>query len=328
MPVKVQAIGHVVASATVSVKSLVDGQLERALFDEGEEVKPGQTILTIDPRSFEAALHQTEANLARDAALATNAAVEARREATLFKEEIVAADADDSAQAAAGAAQATVVADKAAVENARLQLSYCTIASPIDGRAGKLLVNVGNIVKNNETALVVLNRTRPIYVDFSVPEQELAAVREHMATARLNVEASVSAHETNVVVGELLLIDNTVDAATGTVPLRASFANDNEALWPGQFVNVAVTLTTQAKAVVVPSQAVQVGREGQYLFVVRPDSTIEARAIVAGKRIGEETVIESGVRAGERLVTTGQLRLAPGMRVQIQKDENQLASTR
>jgi len=173
VPLQIPAIGHVAAFATVAIRSRVDGQLERALFKEGEEVKQGQTIFTIDPRPFEAALHQAEANLAKDAALATNAVVEARREETLFQEGIVPADSSDQARAAADAAQATVVADVAAVESARLQLSFCTITSPIDGRAGKLLVNAGNIVKNNDTVLLVLNQTRPIYLDFSVPEREL-----------------------------------------------------------------------------------------------------------------------------------------------------------
>ena len=320
VPVQVQAIGHVTAFSTVAVKSLVDGQLKRALFNEGDVVQQGQTILEIDPRTFEAAVHQAEATLARDMALATNALVEAHREETLLSEKIVAPDVADQARAAADAALATVTADKAAVETAKLQLSYCTIASPINGRAGKLLVNAGNMVKNNDTVLVVLNQTRPIYVDFSVPEQELPEIRQHMAAGRLKVEATVPGHATNSSAGELRVIDNTVDATTGMVSLRASFPNEDEALWPGQFVNAALTLTTRTNAVVVPSLAVQVGQQGQYVYVIKPDFTAELRSIVAGSRMGEETVIESGVRAGEKLVTTGQLRLAPGARVQIQND--------
>lgn len=328
VPIQVQAIGHVTPFASVSVKSLVDGQLERALFNEGETVKQGQTILTIDSRTFETALHQAEANLARDTALATNAMLEARRETTLFDDNVVAADISDQARAAADAARATVLADQSAVENARLQLAYCTIATPINGRAGKLLVNAGNLVKNNDTVLVVLNQTRPIYVDFSVPEQELPPIREHMANGRLKVEATVPGHETNSSAGELRLIDNTVDTATGTVPLRASFPNEEEVLWPGQFVNVTLTLATRTNAVVVPSQAVQVGQQGQYLFVVKPDLTVEMRPIVAGNRIGEETIIESGVHAGEKLVSSGQPGLAPGMRVQIHNEgSHSVAST-
>ena len=318
VPDQVQAIGHVTAFATVAVKSLVDGQLASALFQEGDAVKQGEMILKMDPRGFEATLHQAEANLAKDAALATNTLVEARREETLFNEKIVATDVAESARAAAAAAEATVLADQAAVESARLQLSYCTITSPINGRAGKLLVNAGNMVKNNDTVIVTLNQTRPIYVDFAVPEQELSSIREHMANGALKVEATVPDHETNTSVGELRLMDNTVDPTTGTVPLRASFSNDDERLWPGQFVNVALTLATRTNAVVVPSQAVQVGQQGQYLFVVKSDLTVELRPIVIGNRIGEESVITSGVRPGEKLVTTGQLRLVPGMRVQIQ----------
>jgi multidrug efflux system membrane fusion protein len=263
----------------------VDGQLASALFKEGDAVKQGETILKIDPRSFEAALHQAEANLAKDTALATNALVEARREETLFNEKIVAGDVAESARAAAEAAGATAVADQAAVESARLQLSYCTIASPINGRAGKLLVNAGNMVKNNDTVLVTLNQTRPIYVDFSVPEQGLSSIREHMASGRLRVEATVPGHETNSSVGELRLIDNTVDMTTGTVPLRASFLNDNETLWPGQFVNVALTLTTRTRWWFVRKPCKS--DKGQYP-VVKPDLTAEMRPIVVGSRIGED----------------------------------------
>ena len=274
----------------------------------------------VDARPFEAALRQAEANLAKDAALATNASVEERRNASLLQQQIISQDAYDQASAAADALRATVVADKAAAENARLQLAYCTIASPINARADKLLVNAGNVVKNKDTVLVVLNQTRPIYVDFSVPEQELPRIREHAASGKLKVGARRQGDEARPSDGELAVINNTVDTDTGTISLRALFLNEDERLWPGQFVNAALTLTTLTNAVVVPAQAVQVGQEGQYVFVVTPEMNADARPVVVGNRVDEETVIESGVRAGEQVVTSGQLRLVSGSRVEIRNE--------
>lgn len=327
VPVQVTAIGHVSAFATVAVKSQVDGELERVFFKEGDEVRAGQTLFTIDARPFEAALRQAEANLAKDTALATNAIVEERRNASLLQQQIVSQDAFDQARAAADALRATVVADKAAVENARLQLAYCAITSPINARAGKLLVNAGNVVKNKDTVLVVLNQTRPIYVDFSVPEQELPRIREHAASGKLKVGARRQGDETRPSDGELAVINNTVDLDTGTILLRGLFPNENERLWPGQFVNAALTLTTLTNAILVPSQAVQVGQDGQYVFVVTPEMNADARPVAVGNRVGEETVIESGVRAGEQVVTSGQLRLVPGSRVEIRDERGSSLAT-
>ncbi|MEO8428170.1 MAG: efflux RND transporter periplasmic adaptor subunit [Verrucomicrobiota bacterium] len=290
------------------------------LFQEGAEVRAGQTIFTIDPRPFEAALHQTEANLAKDNALATNAIVEERRNATLLNQNIVSQDAYDQARAAADALRATVAADRAAIESARLQLAYCTILSPVNARAGKLLVNAGNVVKNQDTVLVVLNQTRPIYVDFSVPEQELPRIREQAASARLKVEVRAQGDEARPSTGELAVINNTVDTDTGTILLRAIYPNEEERLWPGQFVNTALTLFTMTNAVVVPSQSVQVGQEGQYVFIVTPELTVDARPVTVANRAGEEVVIKSGLRAGEQVVTSGQIRLVPGARVEIRKE--------
>ena len=327
VPVQVAAIGHVSAFSTVAVKSQVDGRLERVLFQEGDEVRAGETLFTIDARPFESALRQAEANLAKDSALATNAIIEERRNVTLLNQQVISQDAFDQARAAADALRATVVADKAAVENARLQLAYCTITSPTNARAGKLLVNAGNVVKNNDTVLVVLNQTRPIYVDFSVPEQELPRIREHAASGKLKVEARVPGDEARPSAGELAVINNTVDTDTGTILLRALFANANEHLWPGQFVNAALTLTTLTNAVVVPSSSVQVSQDGQYVFVVTPELTVEARPVVVGNRVGDETIIQSGLRGGERLVVSGQLRLASGAHVEIQNERSRSLAT-
>jgi multidrug efflux system membrane fusion protein len=327
VPVQVAAIGHVSAFSTVAVKSQVDGKLERVLFQEGDEVRAGQTLFTIDSRPFESALHQAEANLAKDSALATNAIIEERRNASLLNQQIISQDSFDQTRAAADALRATVVADKAAVENSRLQLAYCTISSPINARAGKLLVNAGNVLKNNDTVLVVLNQTRPIYVDFSVPEQELPRIREHATSAKLKVEARAPGDEALPSAGELAVINNTVDTDTGTILLRALFANADERLWPGQFVNAALTLTTRTNAVLVPSSSVQVGQDGRYVFVVTPELAAEARPVVVGDRVGDETIIQSGLRGGERLVVSGQLRLVSGVRVEIQNERSRSLAT-
>jgi multidrug efflux system membrane fusion protein len=319
VPVQLQAIGHAVPFATVAVRSQVDGTLERVDFKEGDQVKQDEPIFAIDTRPYEAALNQAKGTLEKDTALSRNAAVEERRNASLLKEGIVSQDTYDQSRANAEALKATLVADKAAVESAQLQLSYCSIRSPIDGRIGTLQINAGNVVKKQDTVLVTINQLKPIYVDFSVPEQELPRIRDYAAVAgKLKVETHVSGHEQHSPGGELAVINNTVDASTGTILLRAVFPNDREMLWPGQFVNTVLTLTTQTNAVIVPSQAVQVGQQGEFVFVVKPDMTVEARPVTIGNRVSEEIVLNQGVQAGEQVVTGGQLRLAPGVKVQIQ----------
>jgi len=219
----------------------------------------------------------------------------------------------------ADALAASARADKAAIDKARIDLSYCSIQSPIDGRTGALLVHPGNLVKDNDAALVVLNQVHPIYVTFSVPEQHLADIKRYQAAVPLRVEAIIPNQEQNPAKGELTFIDNAVDSTTGTIKLKATFANPDNWLWPGQFVNVALTLTTQANAVVAPSQAVETGQAGQYVFVVKPDRTVEYRPVVVASAIGNETVIQKGLAAGETLVTDGQLRQVPGMKVVAKK---------
>jgi len=198
-------------------------------------------------------------------------------------------------------------------------VDYCQIKSPINGRVGMLLVNVGNIVKDNDTVLAVVNQTRPIYVDFSVPERVLAQVRKQMAAEKLAVTVTLPGPDQDRATGELLLVNNAVDTTTGTVLLRAVFTNDNELLWPGQFVNVNVTLATQRAAVVVPAAAIQVGQQGPYVFVIKPDQTVESRLVVIGEDLGDETVVQQGLQAGERVVTSNHLRLSPGAKVQIKE---------
>jgi multidrug efflux system membrane fusion protein len=317
VPVQLRAIGNVEAYSTVSVKSRVAGQLIGVNFKEGQEVKKGELIFLIDPRPFQAALQQAQANLSKDIAQMKKAEADARRYADLFKRGVVSAQDYDQNRTNFEAMKATVKADEAAVENAKVQLGYCYIYSPIDGRIGKLMVNQGNMVKDNDTVLVVINQTKPIYVDFSVPQQELPEIKKYMAVEKLKVEAIIPSDSDHRAIGELTFVNNQVDTNTGTILLKGLFPNQDEALWPGQFVNVVLTLTTQPKAVVVPSAAVQTGQQGKYVFVVKPDLTVESRPVTLGNDLGREVVIAEGLKPGEMVVTEGQLRLAPGVKVEI-----------
>jgi multidrug efflux system membrane fusion protein len=318
MAIQLRAVGNVEAFSTVSVKSQVTGVLTQAHFKEGQNVKKGQLLFTIDPRPLEAVLKQAEANLARDAAQLQNAREQARRYAELFKKQYVSQEQYEQIRTNADALEAVVEADKAAVENARVQLSYCYIYSPIDGQVGSLLVNEGNLVRvNDATPLVVINQVTPINVTFSVPEQNLADIRRHMATGSLKVEARYQSDEGRPEEGILAFVDNTVDRTTGTIKLKAEFKNGERRLWPGQFINVALTLSTQSDAVVVPSEAVQVGQEGQHVFVVKPDNSVEVRPVVVARTDEGETVIANGLQPGEQIVREGQFLLGPGSRVEI-----------
>ena len=328
VPIQLHAIGTVEASSTVSVKSQVEGQLAEIHFQEGEPVRKDDLLFTIDPRPFEATLRQVEANLARDVAEAENAKVEADRLERLLAQALVSRSDYDQAHAKAVSLRAAVKADQAAVENAKLQLQYCYIRSPIDGRIGQLLVHAGNVVKRNETELAVINQIRPVDVAFAVPEQELPEIRQRAAVAKLTVEAFLANHSAPPVVGDLSFINNEVDTTTGTVLLKALFGNADETLWPGQFVDVALTLTIQRNAVVVPLEATQTGQQGLYVYVVGKDLTAEMRPIAVGETVGQEVIISKGLEPGERVVTDGQLRLAPGLAVQIKEHANAFLSLR
>jgi membrane fusion protein, multidrug efflux system len=323
MPLQVRAVGNVEAYSTVAVKSQVTGVLTQAHFKEGQNVKKGQLLFTIDPRPFEAALKQAEANLARDAAQLENAQEQARRYLELVKKQFVSKEQYDQIRTNAAALEAVVEADKAAVDNAKVQLSYCYIYSPIDGQLGTLLVNEGNLVRvNDATPLVVINQVAPIYLTFSVPEQNLPDIRRHMAAGSLKVEARFPSDEGRPEQGNLAFIDNAVDRTTGTIKLKAEFKNEDKRLWPGQFINVALTLTTQSDAVVIPAEAIQVGPEGQHVFVVKPDNSVEVRPVVVARTDEGEAVIAQGLQAGEQIVREGQFLLSAGSKVEI-KDTNQ-----
>lgn len=320
IPIQIRTIGSVEAYSMVSVKTRVEGELTRVYFKEGQEVKKGELLFLIDPRPFKASLSQSEANLARDTAQMKKAEADARRYEELFRSGVASRQEIDQYRTDLEALMATVRADEAAVENAKLQLGYCHIRSPINGRVGKHEVNQGNIVKDIDTILVTINQTKPIYVTFSLPEQELSEVRRHMARKNLKVEAIVPGNEMDPVVGELTFINNEVNKSTGTILLKAVFANKDEFLWPKLFVNVVLTLTTQPDATVIPSQAIQIGQEGNYVFVVRPDFTVEFRPVILGDRFKQETVITKGLQPGEKVVTDGQFLIVQGSKVEIKNN--------
>jgi len=318
LPVRLQAIGNVEPFSTVAVKARVDGQIVEANFTEGQEVRKGSVLFKIDPRPFEAALRQAEANYLRDTAQKDQARSQERRYQELLQKNFVSKEAYAQIRTNAETAEAVAQASRAALDNAKLNLEYCTIRTPIDGYTGKIQIQKGNLVKANDTnPLVVLNQVHPIYVTFGVPEQRLAAIRGYMARGTVGVEAAPPNAEKPAASGSLIFVDNAVDQTTGTIKLRATFQNKDNALWPGQFVNVSMRLYDQKDAIVVPTQSVQTGPEGQYVFVVKPDMTAEVRKVIVDRTDGESAVVAEGLAKGERVVIRGQLRLAPGAKVTI-----------
>jgi len=375
VPVELRANGAAQAYATVSVMSQVDGQIAQVHFAEGQIVKQGDPLFTLDQRPFEATLRQAEgllgrdqaqllqaqaalaqsqaaerqaeANLARDMAQLDNANVEVRRYQALIDDGAISREQFDSVRTAAAAMQATVQADRAAVataqaairaaeatvenvkatiqadqaavENARIQLGYTLIRAPMDGRTASLLLYPGSTVKARDgaSAMVIINQVRPIYVAFSVPEQHLDEIRRYREAGTLRVEALIPGQEDRPIDGKLTFVNNTVDASTGTIQLKAEFANLDNRLWPGQFLNVVLILTVQPHTVLVPSQAIQTGQAGPFLFVVKADRTVEARPVVPGQVLDNLTVIQKGLAPGEQVVTDGQIRLLPGARVEL-----------
>jgi len=317
IPLQIKAIGSVQPYSTVAVRALAGGQLVRVSFREGDEVRRGQLLFTIDPRPYQAALAQAQANLARDEAQLRNANAEAARYAALIKKDYVTHEEYDKIVMGAEAAKAVVAADRAAIQNAQLELSYCSIQAPIDGRTGSLQVHQGNLVKANDTTpLVVINQVHPVYVQFAVPEAQLAQLRARFAGKPVSVDAMPQGGGA-VQSGTLSFVDNAVDQTTGTITLKATYDNRDGSLWPGQYVNVAVTLANRPNSVVVPAQAVQNGQRGQYVFVVKNDNGVEMRNVTTAQSVNQETVIDTGVAAGETVVTDGQLRLTPKSKVEV-----------
>jgi len=317
VPVQLRTMGNVEAYTTVGIKARIDGTLTRVHFTEGQDVQKGALLFSIDSRPFETALRQAEATLARDRAQFENAKKDAGRYAELARKGYVSQEQYEQLRTNADALSAVVQADLALVENAKLQLGYSSIHAPVSGRAGRLILHEGNLVKANaDTPLVVIHQIQPVNVTFSMPEKALPEIRKYMAEGNVGVEAFLSADDKSPSRGSLSFIDNAVDRATGTIMMKASFPNQDRRLWPGQFVNVVVTLAVRQNVIVVPSGAVQTGQQGQYVYVVKGDKA-ELRSVVAGADYEGLTVIEKGIESGEQVVTDGQMRLKPGTRVEI-----------
>jgi membrane fusion protein, multidrug efflux system len=354
VPVQVRQIGSVEPVAIIAVKAQIGGELTKALFREGDDIRKGQQLFEIDPRPYRQAIDQAqaaiekdnaliaqaEANLSRDRVQTANAKEQADRYEALAKDGLISKDQNSTYQttfnsqnealradeAAINSAKASLNVDKAALETAKLNLSYCSISSPIDGRAGSLLVQAGNLVKANDTtALVNINQLEPVYVTFSVPEQLLADIRAYSKGTPLAVTAIVSPEHSSV--GHMTFIDNLVDNTTGTIKLKAEFPNADRSLWPGQFVNVVMTLRTLHGVTVIPSEAIQSGQQGQFVFVLKPDQTVETRPVKPGQTVENQIVVESGIAPGETVITDGQMRLVPGARVKVVQPAAQKAAS-
>jgi multidrug efflux system membrane fusion protein len=343
VPVDLAAIGNVEAYAVISIRSQVTGVLEQLPFHEGDLVKEGQLLFSVDRRPFEAALAQAEAMLVRDQALLAQAEAQLARDAAnaeymqlsaerqqqLTTRGIISKDVSEQARSQADATAALVKADRAsidsaraqvaaqqgAVDSARVSLDYTVIKSPIDGQTGNLGVKVGSLVTANQTELTTIARVQPVLVTFTVPAIHLGTIKAHMTGGKLPVTATPQDTAAQPAPGVLTFVDNAVDMTTDTIKLKATFDNPDRHLWPGQFARVSLRLTTLDSATVVPSQAVQTGQDGQYVFVVKDDQTVEQRTVTVGQRVEDDTVVEKGLKPGETVVTEGQLRLEPGSRV-------------
>jgi multidrug efflux system membrane fusion protein len=323
MPILVTAIGTVQSIATVMVKSRMDGEIAQVNFEEGQEVNEGDILFTLDDRAVRAQLQQAEANLERDRAQLERNQLEVTRQTGLAQRGVASAQKLEDVKTSVAVSEATVRASEATVENARVNLNYTTIRSPITGRTGSIALKRGNVVKAVDTGpavipLVTITQLRPIYVSLTVPERYLADLRAAMVAGPVPVLVTVPSQPRAPIAGTLTFIDNQVDAGTGTISLKAKFANDDERLWPGQFVNVTLTLGVQANAIVVPNAAIQAGPNGPYVFLVRPDSTAELRLVQVNRTVNDKTVIADGLAAGDQVVIDGQMRLANGTRVAVQ----------
>ena len=349
VPVQITAVGNVEAFATVLVKAQVSGEVVDVHFVEGDYVRKDQPLFSIDSRPYEVALRQAEANLARsraqreqavaakarDAAQARNARTEFERNEPLLAQKMVSQEEYDQAKANADALAAAVVANEAAIkaadeaiqaaqadiDEARLFLDYCNIRSPLDGRTGSLLIHKGNLVRANDTSpLVTITQVQPIYVTFAVPEKHLNDIRGFMAKGPLEAVAMLPGDGNQPPAGTLTFIDNEVDERTGTIRMKATFANEDQRLWPGQFVSVSLHMTVMDNAVVAPSEAVALGQDGYYVYVVKPDMSIQVRQVIPGDTWNNLTVIQEGLEIDESVVTDGLLRASPGAKVRIIAD--------
>ena len=320
MPLEIRVIGTAEAESTVAVHAQITGAITSVNFNEGDDVADGQVLFTLDHRPLEATLAQVQANLARDLAQATNARTQAGRYQTLATRGLVSGQEMQASATAAAALEATVEADRAALDNANVQLEYATIKAPIAGRTGALIVHPGNLVRANDTSpLVVINRIAPINVSFGIPEGQLPGFKRYLAERTLRVEATAPS-ETVPSTGQISFIDNAVDQTTGTIRIKGSFPNADRRLWPGQFVNVVVTLKTDPAAVVAPTAAIQAGQQGDFAFVVKPDQTVDLRSVIVDRTSGADSIVKDGLKPGEIVITDGQLRLVAGSRVKVKSD--------
>jgi membrane fusion protein, multidrug efflux system len=326
LPIEIKTFGSVETAATVTVKPEVTAILTGVKFQKGQSVKKGDLLFTLDPRPFEAAVKQAEAVHTKDKIQARNAAAEAARQAELIKKGIASKSDVEKAQADADALAATVEADEAALDAARIELSHCEIRSPIAGRVGNLLVTEGNVVSADTDALVVIKQMSPIEVFFSISQDELTDLRRHLAEGPLPVTATLPDNPDEPEAGTLTFIDNALDKNSSTVQLAGTFDNKSERLWPGQYVGIVLTLGQEKDAVVVPSRAVQAGRDSRYVFVVKADGTAEMRPVTVGRALGDESVITKGLAIGETVVTDGHVRLKKGDKVDIKSGETLKAS--
>lgn len=323
MPLEIRVIGTAEAESTVAVHAQITGAITSVNFNEGDDVADGQVLFTLDHRPLEATLAQVQANLARDLAQATNARTQAGRYQTLATRGLVSGQEMQASATAAAALEATVEADRAALDNANVQLEYATIKAPIAGRTGALIVHPGNLVRANDTSpLVVINRIAPINVSFGIPEGQLPAFKRYLAERTLRVEATAPS-ETVPSTGQIAFIDNAVDQTTGTIKIKGSFPNADRRLWPGQFVNVVVTLKTDPAAVVAPTAAIQAGQQGDFAFVVKPDQTVDLRSVIVDRTSGADSIVKDGLKPGEIVITDGQLRLVAGSRIKVKSDASQ-----
>ena len=324
MPVEVTAVGNVEAISTISIRAQVAGEVQNIDFREGDFVKKGQVLLTIDPRPYEAALAQAKAALARDKATGKYNRAQAQRYKTLFDQGVIPAEQVDSYTSAADASDAVVNADEAAVKTAELNLEYCTIASPIDGRTGTVMVKAGNLVKVADVPIVVINQVNPIYVNFTVPQQYWPNIKEDIERRALQVTVTIPQNSGRPVEGTLTFVDNIVDSTTGTIHLRGTFENSQNRLWPGLYVSVLLTLSQQPNATVVPAQSIVTTQQGSYVYVVKANNTVEQRTVLPNRTIDNDTVVEKGLQPGEVIVTDGQVNLVPGAKIEAKNSGPEL----
>ena len=316
VPVEIKAVGNVQAYSAVAVRSQITGPIVGVHFEEGQEVKAGDLLFTIDARPLEAVLSQAQANVKRDEAQLLSSRLEFLRTSNLFQIKIASQQDYDSAEASFRSAEASMLADSAAVSSAQVSLSYTQIRSPIDGRTGDLKAKAGNVIKASDDVLLNITQIHPIYAVFSVPERNLPAIQRRMRDATLPVAAMISGEQEKPR-GDLTFVDNAVDTTTGTIMLKATFPNQDNLLWPGQFIQLSLGLSNLLQVTVVPSQAIQSGQAGDYVFIAKPDETVEMRPITTSVTQSGMTVITTGVQPDELVVTDGQLRLTPGAKISV-----------